>query len=165
MPWIKPIVATFEAVPPDDPYNRYMGSWNKLLNLLFPPSTPFSVSPQYSFPNNNMAADFTSWFEIKYYTHPVLIVVVTSSSALNVLTAREDADLFMRDRLRDYAGKFFHVCLPVVLSFIPKNQKLVPSLFCVVSAQWENGWRFTVWICATLKRHTFFLVLSRKTPE
>lgn len=139
MPWDKTITLSFAAIPPNSPKNGYLGSWNKLLNILFPPTTDFIVHPHRFSPEDNgdPAADFIPWFEIKYKNLPVLIAEVATPSALDPTSARGQANIFMRDRLRYYARKFvlFYFCFVLgIVSFTMSGdpQKRVALRLCTV---------------------------------
>jgi hypothetical protein len=90
----------------------FYGPWNRLLNTLFPPNTAFEVVPQY-FPatTGRDAVDCVVLLLIYLDSSPVFIVEVKDPNDFRFASKREEADLQMRQRVRDCADM---LCIPVL---------------------------------------------------
>lgn len=78
----------------------FYGSWNRLLNTLFPPDTIFEVSPQYT-TNDRDSVDFVVTLLIFIESTPVFFVEVKPHSDVSIPSKRERADIQMRQRFLD----------------------------------------------------------------
>ena len=102
MPWPPRILAGFAKLPDAPSEADFYGPYNKLLYTLFPPSSEFTVVPQY-LPGSRESAEFIVMFEVMFADKPVLVLEVKSPARLQYTSTREDADLQIRIRIRDLA--------------------------------------------------------------
>jgi hypothetical protein len=89
----------FETLPMMALDTDFYGAYNKLLYHLFPADTNFLVSPG-AYPRRN-PSDSSVEFTIFYNEMPVLLLQVKSPESLQWPSARENADIENRRRLRD----------------------------------------------------------------
>ncbi|KAJ3539693.1 hypothetical protein NM688_g6327 [Phlebia brevispora] len=81
----------------------FYGSWNRLLNTLFPPNTPFEVVPQVPPVTSREAIDFVVLFLIYVEATPVFIVVIRPPSDFRLPSKRQKADCQLRQCFLDIA--------------------------------------------------------------
>ncbi|KAJ6514311.1 hypothetical protein C8R47DRAFT_1001606, partial [Mycena vitilis] len=98
-PWPHTIMRPFETMPMMATDTDYYGPYNKLLYHLFPADTNFLVSPG-AFPPRN-SVDSSVEFTVFYNDTPVLLLQIKSGESLKWRSAREEADVESRRRLRD----------------------------------------------------------------
>ncbi|KAM6496591.1 hypothetical protein JOM56_007064 [Amanita muscaria] len=84
----------------------FYGSWNRLLNTMFPPDTLSEVVPQYFPPSisSRGAVDFVILLLIYVNTSPVFIVEVKPPAEFIRNSRRQEADSQMRQRFLDVAA-------------------------------------------------------------
>ncbi|KAJ7656644.1 hypothetical protein B0H17DRAFT_360270 [Mycena rosella] len=116
--WPDSVLRRFHAVPPNPRENDFYGPWNKLLSYLFPPASDFTVVPQsYLLSTSRETADFVVEYEILYNNVPVLIVEIKPPGNLRLPTAREEADIQIRRRIRDLSEDCLLPTLHAVSAF------------------------------------------------
>ncbi|KAF7365842.1 hypothetical protein MVEN_00458400 [Mycena venus] len=98
-PWPKTVMHPFEIVPMRAHDTDFYGAYNKLLYHLFPADTNFLVLPG-AYPRRN-PPDSSVEFMVFYNDMPVLLLQVKSPDSLRWPSAREQADIENRRRLRD----------------------------------------------------------------
>ncbi len=79
----------------------FYGSWNRLLNTLFPPNTLFEVVPQVSAVTAHEAVDFVVFLFIYINTTPVFVVEVRPPGDFSFSSKRQEADRQLRQRFLD----------------------------------------------------------------
>jgi hypothetical protein len=90
--WPQSILTRFATIPTNPRENDYYAPYNKLLNFLFPPDSPFTVGPQmHPIAESRESIDF-------------LVLEIKTGPKLGLISAREEADLQIRRRLRDLVG-------------------------------------------------------------
>ncbi|PWW74186.1 hypothetical protein C7212DRAFT_299163 [Tuber magnatum] len=101
MPWPSKIVKSFEIakVQGAKDESRFYGSYNILLNYLFPFEQDFVVSPQYKRPRQSRSVDFTTIFIVSHDEHPVFFLEIKASNHIQQISTRKDADKQMRERI------------------------------------------------------------------
>ena len=103
--WSRPILTRFATVPANPRENDYYAPYNKLLNVLFPPDGPFTVGPQtHSIAESREYIDFMIEYQVFWGDAPVFILEIKAGPKLGLVSAREEADLQIRRRLRDLVG-------------------------------------------------------------
>lgn len=103
--WPLPISARFVTIPTNPRENDYYAPYNKLLNFLFPVDSPFTVGPQtHQIAESREYIDFIVEYKVFWGDAPVFILEIKSGPKLGLLSAREEADLQIRRRLRDLVG-------------------------------------------------------------
>ncbi|KAK6971404.1 hypothetical protein R3P38DRAFT_3142963 [Favolaschia claudopus] len=116
--WPESVIRRFRAVPENPRENDLYGPWNKLLSCLFPPASDFTVAPQsYILTTSRQTADFVVEYEVHYKNIPVLIVEIKPPGNLRLPSAREEADLQIRRRIRDLSSDCLHPTLHAVSAF------------------------------------------------
>ncbi|KAF6759364.1 hypothetical protein DFP72DRAFT_1166824 [Ephemerocybe angulata] len=102
----KRIVGAFHLIPEQAPVRDYQGPWNKLLNYLFPPDSPYTVIPRDYYPivatkeqsglaavdAENQPQLWFAKFEVQYESLPVLLVLVATPAVVGAPLARKLAD-------------------------------------------------------------------------
>ncbi|KAJ7665612.1 hypothetical protein B0H17DRAFT_951446 [Mycena rosella] len=99
-PWPKTIMQPFDMLPSRALPTDYFGPYNKLLYHLFPADTNFLVSPGV-YPPRPAAAEPAVEFTVFYNEMPVLLLQIKAPETLRWPSAREQADIENRQRLRD----------------------------------------------------------------
>ena len=80
----------------------YSSPYNKLLNVLFPPDGSFTVGPQtHIIAESRKSIDFLVEYQVFWGDVPVFILGIKTGPKLGLMSAREEADLQVRKRLRD----------------------------------------------------------------
>lgn len=79
----------------------FYGSWNRLLNTLFPPNTIFEVVPQFPAVMAREAVDFVILLLIYVNSTPVFVVEVEPPANFRFISKRQEADLQLRKRFLD----------------------------------------------------------------
>ncbi|KAL6308958.1 hypothetical protein BKA93DRAFT_724946 [Sparassis latifolia] len=105
MPWPNRVLAQFALVPPNSRENEYYGPYNKLLNYLFPPDSPYTVVPQYLQPASAKGIEYVVLFEIVVENRPIFILEVKEPVDLEYVSARESADDQIRHCIEDLVGR------------------------------------------------------------
>ncbi|KAF8506280.1 hypothetical protein BU17DRAFT_57765 [Hysterangium stoloniferum] len=100
MPWLPEVLRQFEQIPPTPSETDFHAPYNKLLNLLFPPDTEFTVVPQY-FPGPSEPVNFFVLYEVFLEDKPVFILQLKPPGHLRYASTREAADKQIRSRLPD----------------------------------------------------------------
>ena len=77
------------------------GSWNWLLNTLFPPDTIFEVVPQFPAVTVREAVDFVILLLIYVNSTHVFVVEVKPPSDFRFILKRQEADLQLQKRFLD----------------------------------------------------------------
>ena len=104
--WSNNVLNRFKAVPDNPRENDFYAPYNKLLSILFPADSQYTVAPQANpYNNSKESVDFIIEFHVFYDSVPVFVVEVKGSSALVYPSTREEADVQMRGRLRDLVGQ------------------------------------------------------------
>ncbi|KAI0253811.1 hypothetical protein BJV78DRAFT_1189440 [Lactifluus subvellereus] len=89
MPWPEKVLRQFQQVPVNPAEVEFHGPYNKLLNVLFPPDTDFTVVPQY-LPGSRESADFV--IEVLLDDSPVFVLGIRAPNQLRYHSTRGDAD-------------------------------------------------------------------------
>ena len=100
--WAPSILTRFATIPANPRENDYYAPYNKLLNFLFPPDSPFTVGPQaHIIAESRESIDFLVEYQVFWGDVPVFILGIKTGPKLGLMSAREEADLQVRKRLRD----------------------------------------------------------------
>jgi hypothetical protein len=100
--WPLSILTRFATIPANPRENDYYAPYNKLLNVLFPPDGPFTVGPQtYQIAESRESIDILVEYQVFWGDAPVFILEIRTEPKLGLVSAREEADLQIRRRLRD----------------------------------------------------------------
>jgi hypothetical protein len=100
--WPQKIVDRFDAIPTNPRENDFYAPYNKLLNYVFPVESDFTVAPQsYPVPNSRDSIDFVIEYMVLSNNMPVFILEIKEPKKIDLLSARQEADLQIRKRLRD----------------------------------------------------------------
>jgi len=88
--WSNNVLNRFKAIP-DNPWeNDFYTPYNKLLSILFPADSQYTVAPQANpYNNSKESVDFIIEFHVFYDAVPVFIVEVKGPSALLCLQGRK----------------------------------------------------------------------------
>ncbi|KAF8530607.1 hypothetical protein BU17DRAFT_35918 [Hysterangium stoloniferum] len=106
-PWSDIIMRSFFVASSSTSEKPFYGSWNRLLNTMFPVDTIFEVVPQ-CFPPTISAhdsVDFVILLLISVDLSPVFIVEVKQPSEFTRNSKRQEADSQMRQRFLDIASE------------------------------------------------------------
>lgn len=117
MVWDEYITRSFGLIPQNSFESGYYGSWNRLLNTLFPPTSRFTVQPQYLRPNSRDATDFIVAFLVELGELPVLLIGIKMPLVLDLPSSREEADTQMRRRFQSVRGQNIRHRFPAEPSF------------------------------------------------
>jgi len=101
--WPQSIHDRFASIPRNPRENDYYAPYNKLLNVLFPSNGPFTVGPlPLQIAESRESFSFLVDFQPETFSGdvPVFILDIKSGSKLGLASAREEADLQIRKRLR-----------------------------------------------------------------
>jgi hypothetical protein len=98
--WSQKILDRFHAVPQNPRENDFYAPYNKLLNLVFPVDSDYTVAPQ-SYPQSRDSIDFVIEYMVLLNNIPVFILEIKEPSKIDLLSARQEADIQIRKRLRD----------------------------------------------------------------
>jgi len=102
--WSEHIDAHFQEVPSNPLEKDYYPPYNKLLNYLFPPDSPFTVSPQ-SYPIwDAQSVDFNVEYHILLEHVVVFLLEVKSDPRITSLGARQEADNQIHHCLLELTG-------------------------------------------------------------
>jgi len=82
----------------------FFGSWNRLLNTMFPPDTSFEVVPQFPAVTACEAADFILLLLIYVNSTPVFVVEVKPPGNFPSFLKRQEADLQLRRHFLDISS-------------------------------------------------------------
>ncbi|KIM37625.1 hypothetical protein M413DRAFT_76874 [Hebeloma cylindrosporum] len=128
--WPQPLLTRFATIPANPKEIDYYAPYNKLLNFLFPPDGPFTVGPQtHLIAESRKCIDFLVEYLVFWENVPVFILDIRAGPKLGLVSAREEADLQIRRRLRD----LIDICpLPKLYAISAMGTKL-----CFYTA--ENG--------------------------
>lgn len=97
--WTDHIDARFHEVPNNPLEKDYYPPWNKLLNFLFPPDSPFTVAPR-SYPVRDLQSlDFYVEYHILRENVVIFVQEIKCGPRLDQLGARQEADDQLRRRL------------------------------------------------------------------
>ena len=104
--WPLSILTRFVTIPANPRENDYYAPYNKLLNVLFPPDSPFTVGSQtYPIAESRESIDIlVEYWQVFWGDAPVFILEIRTGPKLGLVSAREEADLQIRRRLRDLIG-------------------------------------------------------------
>jgi hypothetical protein len=100
--WPQPFLTCFATIPVNPRENDYYAPYNKLLNILFPADGPFTVGPRtrpIAEPRDFI--DFVVEYQVFWGDAPVFILEIKTGPKLGLVSAREEADLQIRSRVRD----------------------------------------------------------------
>ncbi|KAI9511913.1 hypothetical protein F5148DRAFT_1167416 [Russula earlei] len=100
--WPRSILTRFSTIPANPREGDYNAPYNKLLHVLFPPDGPFAVGPQKHLIAESR--DFLVEYQVFWGDVPVFILEIKTGPELGLVSAREEADLQIRRRLRDLIG-------------------------------------------------------------
>ena len=102
--WPQSIFTRFATIPFNPRKNDYYAPYNKLLNVLFPPDSPFTVEPQSRLiiAESREPIDFLVEYQVLWENAnvPVFILEIETGPKLGLVSVRE-ADIRIRKRLRD----------------------------------------------------------------
>ena len=107
MPWPNWVLKTFETIPGGmnnaTQESLLYGPYNTTLGYLFPASEGFMVVPQYQRPTMGQSIDFTTVFivESSDTQTPIFYLEIKPPAHIDELSRREQADMQMRERVRD----------------------------------------------------------------
>ena len=101
------ILTRFATIPGNPRQNDYSAPYNKLLNVLFPPDGPFTVGQQtHPIAESRESIDFLVEYQVFWGDVLVFILEIKAGPKLGLVSAREEADLQLRRRVRDLIGIF-----------------------------------------------------------
>lgn len=104
--WSQKIIDRFNAIPQNPRKNDYYAPYNKLLNFVFPVDSDFTVAPQsYPIPQSRDSIDFVIEYMVLLNNTPVFILEIKEPGKIELLSARQEADIQIRKRLRDLRFK------------------------------------------------------------
>ncbi|KAI6145414.1 hypothetical protein BKA82DRAFT_129836 [Pisolithus tinctorius] len=99
--WLAVVYEAFEVIGHNAAKNKFYGPFNKLLNILFPCSSPFTVHPQYTLGSTQQCADFI----ITYGQNgPVLVIEVKPPHNYLHIANRAAADIQVRTHMHTMAA-------------------------------------------------------------
>ena len=103
--WPQSILSCFVTIPPNPRENDYYPSYNKLLNVLFPVDGPFTIGP-WSLPilESHKSINFLVEYQVFWGDALVFILEIKTGPKLDLVSAREQADLQICTCLRDLIG-------------------------------------------------------------
>jgi len=104
MPWSQ-VLRQFTLVPPNPAEKEFHGPYNKLLNILFPADTDFTVCPRYQETDSSRTTDILVTYEVLFRNRPVFILELKAPAELVYISTRQKADDQMRKRVADLRGK------------------------------------------------------------
>ena len=110
MVWPPNILGQFKLIPINPQEADFYGSYNKLLNYLFPIDSPFTVVPQYLKHGSSLTSDYIVTFEIFLATRPVFILELKTPMDINYVSTRQLANEQIRRRLGDLGGASWPHC-------------------------------------------------------
>jgi hypothetical protein len=130
--WPQHVLTRFATIPVNPRENDYYAPYNKLLNILFPPDGPFTVGPQtHPIAESRKSIDFIVEYQVFWGDAPVFILEIKTGPKLGLVSAREEADMQIRKRLRDLVA----ICpLPTLHAVSAIGTKL-----CFYTAQVGRG--------------------------
>ena len=102
--WPQSLLTSFQSVAHiTQDESAYYGPYNTLLNILFPPDSPYEIVPRYHRPLTafNEGLDFVTLYVIQLQRRPVFFIEIKPPASLNLLSKREEADIQMRHRYAD----------------------------------------------------------------
>lgn len=100
--WPQKVIDRFNLVPQNPRENDFYAPYNKLLNFVFPVDSDFTVAPQsYPIPQSRDSVDFVIEYMVLLDNIPVFILEIKEPSKIKLLSARQEADIQIRRRLRD----------------------------------------------------------------
>lgn len=100
MPWPDEIVRSFQKVPINPSEADFHGPYNKLLSMLFPWDTDYTIT-WHHMPNSLEASNFILMYEVLLEDKPVFVFVLKPPQDLRYDSTRGDADRQIRRRLQD----------------------------------------------------------------
>ncbi|KAI9566198.1 hypothetical protein HD554DRAFT_2194495 [Boletus coccyginus] len=103
MPWPAEVVRQFQTSSPNADEGDFLGPYNKVLNILFPPDTDFTIVPQYLKPDFVGLSGYIFSFEIFFKNWPVFILQLKRPGTLKYQSSRAIADEVIRARVADSA--------------------------------------------------------------
>jgi len=107
MPWPNWILKQFASIPGGmnnaTQESLLYGPYNTTLGYLFPAADGFMVVPQYQRPTMGQSIDFTTIFVVESTNTqtPIFYLEIKPPAHINELSKREQADMQMRDRVRE----------------------------------------------------------------
>lgn len=112
------VLSAFEIIPQQASVRDFHGPWNKLLNYVFPPDSPYAVIPREYYPviatkeqsglkeieTENQPQLWFMKFEIQFEGLPVLLVLVSAPAVVESPLARKLADAETRKQMSELLG-------------------------------------------------------------
>ncbi|KAJ2927338.1 hypothetical protein H1R20_g9754, partial [Candolleomyces eurysporus] len=109
------VIGSFTLIPQQAADRDFHGPWNKLLNYLFSPDSPYTVIPRehYSIAATQEQSGMVRehqpelWFmkfEVQFENLPILIVLVSAPTVIESPLARELADAEIRKQMTSSIG-------------------------------------------------------------
>ncbi|KZT03430.1 uncharacterized protein LAESUDRAFT_729235 [Laetiporus sulphureus 93-53] len=97
-PWPKIIMHSFSVAGASSTTSKklFNGSWNRLLNVIFPPWSTFEIVPQFPAVTACEAVDFAVLFVVYMQATPVFVVEVKPLADFPLASKREEADNRLR---------------------------------------------------------------------
>lgn len=123
-PWPEIIMRSFFTAGASNATSEkpFYGSWNRLLNTLFPPDTLFEVVPQFPPVTAHEAFDFVVLLFIYVNTTPVFVVEVKPPADFRFSSKRQAADLQLRQCFLDIS---FDIKIPILHGVSAFGTKMV----------------------------------------
>ena len=117
------VIGSFRLIPQQASDRDFHGPWNKLLNYLFAPDSPYTVIPRehyYTAATQEQSGVVREhqpelWFmkfEVQFENLPILILLVSAPTVIESPLARELADAEIRKRMTSSIGS---PALPLIL--------------------------------------------------
>ena len=97
------VIRQFEKVPVNPSEADFHGPYNKLLNIVFPPDSAYTVVPQYT-PTSREAANWIVMFDVLLKDNPVFILKLKQPDDLLYASSRAAADRQVRACIWDLNG-------------------------------------------------------------
>lgn len=113
MPWPEQVLRCFQQVPINPTEDELWGPYNKLLNILFPPNSEYTVIPQYLSTPWESSTNFVVIYEVWFNEIPVFMLEIKAPNQLQYNSTRAEADNQIRTRIGDLARWSSHLCLSV----------------------------------------------------
>lgn len=105
--WPSKVLHQFKVIPANPREREFHGAYNKLLHILFPPDSDFTVFPQYLPCDSMKSCDFLVTVDdaLGDQPMPVLVIELKRPGLLGHMSSRDAADQQIRARMEYLARK------------------------------------------------------------
>jgi hypothetical protein len=112
MPWPEQVLRCFQQILVNPTEDELWGPYNKLLNVLFPPDSEYTVIPQFLSTPRESSTDFVVIYEVWFNEIPVFLLEIKAPIQLRYNSTRTEADTQIRTRIGDLGcSSSKHLCL------------------------------------------------------